>query len=104
MAAAARYSRANPTWNDVSDTINRLDSLSRRLHILKQNLNKFDVEVDNLSAMLNTLTAQLDAARKSILRQNVNDFIRSADIFLEFAQSDTTARTPRQNEQLATSW
>jgi hypothetical protein len=64
VAAAARYSRANPTWNDVSDTIDKLDSLSRRLHILKRNLNEFDREVDTISAMLNILAARLDAARK----------------------------------------
>jgi hypothetical protein len=104
LAAAARYSRANPTWNDVRNSLNRLDNLSRRLHSLQKQISEFDMEVDALNDMLSVLMSALDKPRKLVIRQNANRFFRSAEIFMKLAETAPEARTPQQNDRLAESW
>ncbi len=104
MAAAARYSGAKPTWNDVRITLNELNNLSRRLHILKENLDKFDMKVDILDDMVSALLSTLDKPSRLAVRQGATAFICSAEKLLEFAETAPAARTPTQADKLAESW
>jgi hypothetical protein len=104
MAAAAYRPGPGPTWDDVHDTIAKLDDFSQRLIFLRQNVHDFDKEVGNLNRMLGVLMVTLDRPSRSALRSVATSFVRSADEFLTFATADPAARTPSQNSQLAEAW